>query len=90
MIDLAQRLEVSLRSLQLAFREVHDGLSPRQVYNQIRLDRARQRLLQASGGDQVTTIALDSGFAHLSRFAMSYARAFGELPSETLARRRRN
>lgn len=89
MIDLALRLGISLRSLQLAFREVHDGKSPRQVYSRIRLDRARQRLLDASGADQVTSIALDSGFLHLGRFAMSYARAFGELPSETLARRRR-
>jgi AraC-like DNA-binding protein len=88
MIDLAQRLGVSLRSLQLAFAEVHDGQSPRQIYNQIRLQRARQRLLDASGPDQVTTIALDTGFVHLSRFAQSYARTFGELPSQTLARRR--
>jgi AraC-like DNA-binding protein len=88
MIDIAQRLRVSLRSLQLAFAEVHDGKSPRQIYNQIRLQRARQRLLDASGRDQVTAIALDTGFIHLSRFAQSYARTFGELPSETLARRR--
>jgi AraC-like DNA-binding protein len=88
MIDLAERLGISLRSLQLAFAEVHDGKSPRQIYNQIRLQRARQRLLNASGPDQVTTIALDTGFLHLSRFAQSYARTFGELPSETLARRR--
>jgi AraC-like DNA-binding protein len=88
MIDLAQRLGISLRSLQLAFAEVHDGKSPRQVYNQIRLQRARQRLLSASGPDQVTTIALDTGFLHLSRFARAYAQTFGELPSATLARRR--
>lgn len=89
MIDIAQRLGVSLRSLQLAFTEVHDGKSPRQIYNQIRLQRARQRLLHASGRDQVTAIAMDTGFIHLSRFAQSYARTFGELPSETLARHRR-
>lgn len=89
MLELARRLDIGLRSLQLAFREVHDGLSPREVYSRIRLDRARQRLLAASGADRVTTIALDSGFGHLGRFAMAYARTFGELPSETLARRRR-
>jgi AraC-like DNA-binding protein len=88
MIDLAQRLGISLRSLQLAFAEVHDGKSPRQIYNEIRLQRARQRLLDASGHDQVTKIALDAGFLHLGRFAQTYARTFGELPSETLARRR--
>jgi AraC-like DNA-binding protein len=88
MVDLAERLGCSLRSLQMAFHDVHDGLSPRQVYNQIRLQRARQKLLEASRQDQVTRIALDAGFHHLSRFAQTYARTFGELPSETLARRR--
>jgi AraC-like DNA-binding protein len=88
MIDLAQRLGISLRSLQLAFAEVHYGKSPRQIYNEIRLQRARQRLLDASDRDQVTKIALDAGFLHLSRFAQTYSRTFGELPSATLARRR--
>jgi AraC-like DNA-binding protein len=88
MIDLAKRLGISLRSLQLAFAEVHCGKSPRQIYNEIRLQRARQRLLDASDRDQVTKIALDAGFLHLSRFAQTYARTFGELPSATLARRR--
>jgi transcriptional regulator GlxA family with amidase domain len=48
MSDLAQQLGISLRSLQLAFAKVHDGKSPRQISNQIRLLRARQRLLEAS------------------------------------------
>jgi AraC-like DNA-binding protein len=87
-LEIAQALGVSLRSLQLAFAEVHDGQSPRDVLNRMRLEKARQRLLAANGDGQVTTIALDSGFYHLSRFAQSYARAFGERPSETLARRR--
>lgn len=88
MIDLAQRLGLSLRSLQLAFNLVHDGRSPREIFNCIRLQRARERLLSAGGAENVTTIALDSGFFHLGRFSQSYARAFGERPSETLARRR--
>lgn len=87
-LEIAQALGVSLRSLQLAFAEVHDGQSPRDVLNRMRLEKARQRLLAANGDGQVTTIALDSGFHHLSRFAQAYARAFGERPSETLARRR--
>jgi transcriptional regulator GlxA family with amidase domain len=31
---------------------------------------------------------MDCGFFHLGRFAQAYARAYGERPSETLARRR--
>ncbi len=87
MLDVAQSLGVSLRSLQLAFNEVYD-LGPRDILNRIRLDKARQRLLAADADGQVTTVALDCGFFHLSRFAQAYARAYGERPSETLARRR--
>jgi AraC-like DNA-binding protein len=87
MLDLATRLGVSLRSLQLAFNEIH-GASPRHVLNRIRLEKARRRFLAANGNDQVTKVALDSGFLHLSRFAQAYARTYGERPSETLARRR--
>jgi AraC-like DNA-binding protein len=85
--EIALALDVSLRSLQLAFSEVHGGLGPRDVLNRIRLEKARNRLLASEGG-RVTTAAMDSGFFHLSRFAQAYARTFGERPSETLARRR--
>jgi AraC-like DNA-binding protein len=88
MLELAEAVGVSLRSLQLAFADVYNGQSPREVLNRIRLDKARERLLAADGDGQVTTIALDSGFFHLGRFSQAYARAFGERPSETLARRR--
>lgn len=87
MLDLAQMLGVSMRSLQLAFQEVY-GVGPRVILNRIRLDKARARLLTAREGPQVTTVAFESGFFHLSRFAQAYAKTFGELPSDTLARRR--
>jgi transcriptional regulator GlxA family with amidase domain len=86
-LEIANALGVSLRSLQLAFNQVHDSQSPRDVLNRIRLEKARRRLLAATD-EHVTTVALDCGFFHLSRFAQAYARAFGERPSETLARRR--
>ena len=88
MRDIAKFLGVSLRSLQLAFAETHDGLTPRDVLNRIRLEKARARLLAADGDAQVTTVAMDSGLFHLGRFSQAYARAFGEKPSETLLRRR--
>lgn len=87
-LEVAEALDVSLRSLQLAFAEVHGGLSPRDVLNRIRLEKARVRLLAANGDGQVTAVAMDSGFFHLGRFSQAYARAFGEKPSETLLRRR--
>jgi AraC-like DNA-binding protein len=88
MLDVAKGLGVSLRSLQMAFNEVYQGLGPRDVLTKIRLEKARQRLLSADADVQVTKVAFDSGFFHLGRFAQSYARHFGQRPSETLARRR--
>jgi AraC-like DNA-binding protein len=85
--DLAQELGLSLRSLQLAFHSVH-GEGPRARLTRMRLDVARAALLAAEPPRQVTTVALDCGFTHLGRFAEAYQRAFGERPSETLARRR--
>ena len=84
---LAEEIGVGLRSLQMSFREVH-GQAPREFLGRIRLERARERLLAADPSEQVTTIALDCGFSHLSRFAEAYRQAFGERPSETLRRRR--
>jgi transcriptional regulator GlxA family with amidase domain len=64
-------------------------MGPRDVLLQMRLERARERLLSAVPSDTVTSIALDCGFAHLGRFPTAYRTAFGELPAETLARSRR-
>lgn len=84
---LAHELGVSARSLQLAFQETL-GASPREVLNRIRLERVRLRL--ADGDGPVTSVALEAGFAHLSRFAECYLRTFGERPSDTLRRARRD
>jgi AraC-like DNA-binding protein len=86
--DLARGLGLSLRSLQLAFHNVY-GEGPRARLTRIRLDLARARLLEAEPHEQVTMVALDCGFTHLSRFAEAYRQAFGERPSETLVRHRR-
>jgi AraC-like DNA-binding protein len=86
MLEVARACGVSLRSLQLAFKEVHDGLSPRDILIRIRLERARRLLLSES--QDVTTVAMECGFLHLGRFARAYKTAYGERPSETLLRRR--
>jgi transcriptional regulator GlxA family with amidase domain len=88
MAAVAREVGVGLRSLQLAFLEVR-AMGPRDVLLQMRLERARERLLSAGPFDTVTSIALDCGFAHLSRFPAAYRMAFGELPTETLALSRR-
>lgn len=88
MTAVAQELGLGLRSLQLAFIEAR-AMGPRDVLLRMRLERARDRLRSAGPSETVTTIALDCGFAHLGRFPAAYRKAFGELPTETLARSRR-
>jgi AraC-like DNA-binding protein len=88
MAAVASEVGVGLRSLQLAFLEVR-AMGPRDVLHQMRLERARERLLSAGPSDTVTSIALDCGLAHLGRFPAAYRMAFGELPTETLAQSRR-
>jgi AraC-like DNA-binding protein len=89
MASVAREVGVGLRSLQLAFIEAR-AMGPRDVLLRMRLERARERLLNAAPLDTVTSIALDCGFAHLGRFPAAYRTAFGELPTETLARSRRH
>lgn len=88
MAEVAREVGVGLRSLQLAFVEAR-AMGPRDVLNRMRLERAYERLKTADETESVTTIALDCGFSHLSRFACAYRIAFGESPSETLAKGRR-
>ena len=83
MADLANSLNLSPRSLQLAFRQ-HRGVAPREMLNRIRLEEARKRLLKADAGQSVSSIAFDCGFTHLGRFSIAYRKAYGERPSETL------
>lgn len=73
------------RSLQDGFRRALD-CSPMAYLKRVRLDRARQAMLDGSAAT-VTDAAIASGFNHLSKFAKAYCECFGERPSETLARR---
>jgi AraC-like DNA-binding protein len=84
---VAKEVGVGVRSLQAAF-AVHRNASPRAVLNSMRLDAARNALISAGAMDTVTTVAFDCGFAHLGRFARTYAQRFGEVPSDTLTRGR--
>lgn len=83
---LAIAVHLSVRSLQEGFvRDV--GMPPMAYLQQVRLRRARERLLDASAA-QTTVAAVVSGLgvSHLGRFAAAYRNAFGELPSQTLRR----
>ena len=82
--DLCAATGVSRRSLQYAFEDVLH-LSPVTYLRVMRLNRVRCEM-QACREDTIGDIAARWGFWHLSRFAIDYARLFGELPSATRAR----
>jgi AraC-like DNA-binding protein len=85
--DLAGLTNVSSRSLFKSFRTAR-GYSPMAFAKMIRLKHARQLLGFADSKTSVADAAFNCGFGNLGHFAKDYREAFGELPSETLARAR--
>jgi AraC-like DNA-binding protein len=81
--DLADRLGVTLRALQVGFKKQF-GCTPSGYLFRRRLEIARARLATATDAMTVTAVALDCGFVNVGAFADRYRRAFGELPSQTL------
>ena len=79
--------EVSARSLFKAFKQAR-GYSPIAFAKMVRLKQARQMLEGGNPDISVTGVAFKCGFGNLGHFAADYRRAFGELPSETLATQR--
>ncbi len=73
-------------SLYTEFKK-HYGVTPMEYLRQERLRLAHDILMTAKCSSvSVTTVAMDCGFNHFSRFASYYKNQYGELPSETLAR----
>lgn len=84
--DLCLALNVSRRTLERTFHRIL-GKAPKEYLRQLKLCMAREDLVR--GECSVTEVAVRHGFLELGRFAQSYRRLFGELPSETAAIRRR-
>lgn len=80
---VAHQLDVSVRTLTTAF-VARFGMSPRQYFQSMRLNKARQLLRQADKTKRVAEVAAECGYWDGSRFASRYQKLFGELPSETL------
>jgi AraC-like DNA-binding protein/TolB-like protein len=85
LVGLARIGGVSPRTLQRRFRQAL-GKGPLAVLQDIRFEYTRRELLRGAADARVTEIANRSGFAHLGRFSVEYARRFGEKPSQTLRR----
>lgn len=85
---LTDETKVSSRTLLRAFLK-HRGYSPHAFLKQTRLNRAKQALESGDPATSVTSVAFACGFGNPGHFAKDYRDAFGELPSETLARAKR-
>ena len=86
--ELCQQLGTSPRALQDCFRK-YIGLSPKAYLKTRKLNEARRELQHADSAlASVSDVAVHYGFWHLSQFAADYRWLFGELPSETLRKRR--
>ena len=84
--NICEAAGVRSRTLEYGFRELL-GVSPLSYIKALRLNHVYRLLLSPeSAGRTITTIALDSGFCHLSQFAADYHKFFGESPSITRRR----
>ncbi|MGO2112493.1 MAG: AraC family transcriptional regulator [Pseudoclavibacter sp.] len=84
--ELARRVGISIRALELGFRRALDQ-TPHEYMSRSRLRRARRDLLDADtvDGTTVTDIATRWGFLHSGRFVASYKAEYGVMPSVTLS-----
>jgi transcriptional regulator GlxA family with amidase domain len=83
--DLESFSGLSARSLQLAFKK-QLGCSPMQWLTEQKLHAIRAKLANADTPESITSLAV-AYFPNLGDFARYYRRQFGELPSQTRARR---
>jgi AraC-like DNA-binding protein len=86
--ELASHTNTSIRALYAAFRNSR-GYSPMNFAKTVRLQRARQMLMEPNQRISVSAVAFKCGFGNLGHFARDFREMFGELPSETLSRARR-
>ena len=86
--ELATQTKTSIRALYAAFKKSR-GYSPMKFAKTVRLQRAKQMLMEPNQRTSVSTVAFKCGFGNLGHFARDFREMFGELPSETLSRTRR-
>ena len=87
--ELAATIGTSQRTLEYAFHDTFD-MAPMAYLRLQRLHAARRHLLAVDGAEatSVMRLAPRSSTRHLARFASAYRAEFGDLPSDTLVRRK--
>jgi AraC-like DNA-binding protein len=84
--DMCAMVGVADRTLR-QYCQKHLGMSPRRYLWMRRMHHVRQALARADATVKtVTEISTDHGFLELGRFAATYRKLFGEVPSATLRR----
>ena len=83
--SLVEETGVGARAIFKAFRKTR-GYSPMAFARMVRLKEAHKKLSAPDAETSVTNVAFACGFGNLGHFARDYRKAFGERPSETLAR----
>jgi AraC-like DNA-binding protein len=85
---LSKAVGVGARSIFKSFKRFR-GYSPMAFLRDVRLRRAREMLRDAEPGATVTAVAYRCAYQNHGYFAREYRARFGESPSTTLARARR-
>jgi AraC-like DNA-binding protein len=83
--SLVEATGVGARAIFRAFQQTR-GYSPMAFAKMVRLKHARMMLAEPDAETTVTAVAFACGFGNLGHFARDYRQAFGERPSETLAK----
>lgn len=83
--SLASACNISVSALERRFRK-HLKKTPHQYITEVRLDNARQMLLETE--KPIGTVALETGFADHSHFTRAFVRYFGITPSKARKERR--
>lgn len=82
---LVEATGTGARAIFRAFQQTR-GYSPMAFAKMVRLRHARAMLCSPGPDASVTAVAFVCGFGNLGHFARDYRQAFGERPSETLAK----
>lgn len=77
-MEIAQDLGISARQLERLFGR-YFNTSPSRYYMELRLDRARNLLLQTEMS--ISEVAIASGFQSVGHFSRLYRKSFGTMPS---------
>ncbi|WP_169749028.1 GlxA family transcriptional regulator [Gynuella sunshinyii] len=77
--DISVHVKISRRQLERLFKKHLDSV-PSKYYQQIRLEKARQMLLNSS--DSIADIGLSCGFSSGAHFSTAYRSQYGITPSE--------